>query len=408
MDGLGFHPGGLGQALGCTAGRGAQGHFDGLGHERPQDGVDQRRLAHARAAGDHQHLARQGQPERLPLAVGHGDAGPRLEPGNRLVNVDLRPGRPTGGQGAEPLGNGLLGPVEPGQEDAAPVTDGVSHHGAVLQFKFQRGRDPRGWHLDQRGRELDELVLRQSAVTLVHGFGQPVGHARPDADHGVLVDADLHGDLVGGLEADAAYIPREPVGVVADDLHGLGAVSLVDPHRTRGADPIGVQEQHDLAHDLLLGPARDDAPGALGTDAVDLTQTRGLLLDDVEHGVAELAGEPLGVGRADAADHARREVLLDALERRGWARLQEGGPELHPVLAVDRPGARRNHELSSRNQGGVAHHGDEVALPARLDAQHAEAVVGVVERDPLHEPGQVLRAWLLITGGESRHPSTVA
>ena len=47
----------------------------------------------------------------------------------------------------------------------------------------------------------------------------------------------------------------------------IGAVGLEDPHRPRGADPVRVQEQHDLADDLLLGPARDDALGALGADA---------------------------------------------------------------------------------------------------------------------------------------------
>ena len=54
-----------------------------------------------------------------------------------------------------------------------------------------------GRHLDQLGRELHQLVLRQAAVALVHGLGERVGHARADPDHGVLVDADLGRDLVG-------------------------------------------------------------------------------------------------------------------------------------------------------------------------------------------------------------------
>ena len=90
----------------------------------------------------------------------------------------------------------------------------------------------------------------------------------------------LRRDLVGGPEADAADVARQPVGVLGDHLHGLGAVGLEDPHRPRGADAMGVQEQHDLADHLLLGPAGDDARGALGADAGDLPQALGLLLDE--------------------------------------------------------------------------------------------------------------------------------
>ena len=38
----------------------------------------------------------------------------------------------------------------------------------------------------------------------------------------------------------------------------------------------------------------------------------------------------------------------------------------------------------------MADHGDQVALAARLDPQHAEAVLGVVEGDPLDQAGQGL------------------
>jgi hypothetical protein len=98
-----------------------------------------------------------------------------------------------------------------------------------------------------------------------------------------------------------------------------------------------VQEQHDLADHLLLRPAGDDAGGALGTDAGDLAQAVRLLLDQVEHGLAEGGDQLLRVDRTDAADHAGAEVLLDALQR-GWrGRLQEGGLELQAMGAVVDP-----------------------------------------------------------------------
>jgi hypothetical protein len=36
----------------------------------------------------------------------------------------------------------------------------------------------------------------------------------------------------------------------------------------------------------------------------------------------------------------------------------------------------------------MANEGDEIALASRLDAQHAEAVLGVVERDAVDQAGQ--------------------
>ena len=110
--------------------------------ERLQDGVEQRGLAHARTAGDDQNLAGEGEPERFALALGEADAGPRLEPGDRLGGVDLRPGRPSGSEGAQPLGDGLLGPVQAGEEDAAPILKRIGHHRAALQL--QRRCDPVG------------------------------------------------------------------------------------------------------------------------------------------------------------------------------------------------------------------------------------------------------------------------
>ena len=74
-----------------------------------------------------------------------------------------------------------------------------------------------------------------------------------------------------------------------------------------------VQEHHDFQHRLLLGPGSRDAAGAYPTDAVDLTQSVRCRLNNVEHLLAEGAQELLGVGRADASDHAGGQVLLDAV-----------------------------------------------------------------------------------------------
>src|SRR4029077_19218735 len=102
-----------------------------------------------------------------------------------------------------------------------------------------------------------------------------------------FLDAELGRDLIGGAEADAADVAGQTIRVLRDEPNGIGAVSFVNAHRARRADTVAVQEQHDLADDLLLGPARDDSLGAFRADAGHLTQTPGFLLDDVEYGFAE-------------------------------------------------------------------------------------------------------------------------
>src|SRR5262249_33295114 len=65
--------------------------------------------------------------------------------------------------------------------------------------------------------------------------------------------------------------------------------------------------------------------------------------------------------------------------------------------AVVDPSAARLNEFAGRNGRGMAQHRDQVALAARLDAQHAESVLLIVESHPLDEAGQDLcgQAWRL-------------
>ena len=73
---------------------------------------------------------------------------------------------------------------------------------------------------------------------------------------------------------------------------------------------------------------------------------------------------------------------------------QEPRPELLAVRAVVHPLAGRRNPFTSGDRGGVADDGDEIAVATRFDAQHTKAVLGVVERDPLHSAREhFLRAW---------------
>jgi hypothetical protein len=158
----------------------------------------------------------------------------------------------------------------------------------------------------------------------------------------VVRDADLLGDLVGGLEADAVDVLCQAVWVGLDLLDRALAVGLVNPHRPAGADAVGVQEDHDLADDFLLRPGFIDALAALGADASYVLQPGGLLLDDVENLLAELLHELLGVYRANALDHAAAQILLDALLRRRCGAVEHVGAELEAKLFVLDPVLGKN------------------------------------------------------------------
>jgi len=58
--------------------------------------------------------------------------------------------------------------------------------------------------------------------------------------------------------------------------------------------------------------------------------------------------------------------------------------------AVVDPGSVRLDKLAHRNHRRMTDSGDEIALASRLDAQHAEAVLRVMEGYPVDQAGQDL------------------
>ena len=67
---------------------------------------------------------------------------------------------------------------------------------------------------------------------------------------------------------------------------------------------------------------------------------------------------------------------------------QEPRLELLAVGAVVDPFARGRDPLAGRNGCGMAHHGHEITMAARLGPQNAEAILGIMIGDALDEAGQ--------------------
>ena len=203
--------------------------------------------------------------------------------------------------------------------------------------------------VDQRG------LANAGAAGNDHHFGDECGPER------CLLAVGKRQPVGLALAADVA---SQPVGVLRDQLNRIGAIGLVDAHRARGADAVAVQEQHDLADHLLLGPAPDDPLGTLRADPGHLTQAARFLLDDVEHGFAEGANQLPRVDRPDTADHAGAEIFLDPLDRGRRRGFEERRPELDAARAIVDPGPARLHELTGRGHRSMAKDGDQVALAA--------------------------------------------
>src|SRR6516162_6233820 len=60
------------------------------------------------------------------------------------------------------------------------------------------------------------------------------------------------------------------------------------------------------------------------------------------------------------------------------------------MRAVVDPGPTRLDEFTGRDHSGVAKDGDQIALAAGFDTQHAKAVLGVVEGHPVDQARQDL------------------
>ena len=130
--------------------------------------------------------------------------------------------------------------MQTSKKDAGRFTNLVSDDRALLQLEVERSPDQSLRHLEALLGQRHQLVRRQTAMAFVHRFGQRVGNARTNPDHRRLFDAQLRRNGVGGLEADATNIAREPVRVLGHDLDGVGTIGLENPYRSRGADTVAV------------------------------------------------------------------------------------------------------------------------------------------------------------------------
>ena len=199
------------------------------------------------------------------------------------------------------------------------------------------------------------------------------------------------GDLIGGLKPDAVDVPGQPVRVGADLLDGIVAIGLVDAHRAARADPVAVEEDHNLADYLLLRPRILDPPPAFGADAVHVLQPGGLLFDDVEYLLAELRHQLPGIHGADAFHHAAAQIFLDPFPGGGRGAVEHVGAELAAKLPVMDPVAFGRDPFPGAHRSQGANHGHQVAVSRSFHFEHGPTVLLIEERHPLDQAGEAFR-----------------
>ena len=305
MQGLGFASGALAEAARGAPGRRRELNVHPVVGQTVQDRLDQRGLAGARTAGDHQELARKRGGKRGALTRRQTQRQLALDPGKMRFGMLDRPGGPAARECAQALRDLPLRLMDRGQEHACRAFDGVCDQAAGGDLHRQRRRDSGRIDAEQRRGTLGQLGLRQRAMTLLERVLEHVTEPGAQPKRRVRSNAEPFGQLIGGLKPDAADVAREPIRVLADRLDRAFAVSLEDACGAQWAEPVGMQEQHDIAHRALLAPGGRDPSGEAPPDTRHFAQALWLALDHVEHLIAERCDQLLGQGAADAFDHAR-------------------------------------------------------------------------------------------------------
>src|SRR5271168_3137171 len=116
----------------------------------------------------------------------------------------------------------------------------------------------------------------------------------------------------------------------------------------------------------------------------------GFRLDHVEYLVAEGPQQLLGIDRANAADHAGRQILLDTVDRGRCRCAQKPGLELLAMGAVVYPFTRCRDPFAGGDSCRVADHCHEVPMPPSLRPQNAKAIFCIMKGDALDESRQHL------------------
>ncbi len=240
-------------ALGRPAGGGGDQDRLVVGPQYFDDGPDNGRLARARAAGD------DGQPvldrgQRRLLLFG-GELQGQLGKNGLEIDGQLRHGKKPLGQLEQAPGRGLFDQLVLGLEDADLRGLGLAQLRAFQQL-FQNGVHVAVGDVQQPGTFLEQFVPGDEQVALLEfALLQDEKDPGPDALAVELVDAHGPGDGVGDLEAHAAHLLDQQVGVAFDQRQRQVAEFAVNAEDRLLADAVRGQAHGQVAQDPAVAHA---------------------------------------------------------------------------------------------------------------------------------------------------------
>src|SRR5688500_1804227 len=131
-----------------------------------------------------------------------------------------------------------------GRKTSSWADDSLQNQVAAGKRPFQRR--VYDFFFEQLSGLVFQHLYRQSAVAFPGRLDQNMAQARTGTNQGIEGDADLLGNLVGGLEADAVDVLGQSVRIGLDLVDCALPVGFVDAHSPARADAVAMEEHHYL------------------------------------------------------------------------------------------------------------------------------------------------------------------
>ena len=235
-------------------------------------------------------------------------------------------------------------------------------------------------------------------VALCHA--ERVLDAGLDTKGGILRDAGVPRDLVAGPEAEALDILCETVRVIADDVVHFVAVAIIDLAGEIDGNAVLLEEHDGVLHVALRVHGGRDVHRLPRGDALDLSETLRLLLDDAHGVVTELLHDPGGHRGTDTLDRTGAEVALDGflgLRRDDLVLIDD---ELGTINLVGGLVAIRLYILACLDARQRADEG--VGLPLHHARHHGVARRRTLENDMIDVALKIFHGYLLYKKGQPK------
>jgi len=221
-------------------------------------------------------------------------------------------------------------------------------------------------------------------VPLIGQFMEDIENPRLGPQPGIPGKSHFFGNPVGGKKTDPEDIRSQTVGIFLQHFNGSVAVLAEDPGGIGGADPVGLQEEHDRPDFPLLLPGLANHGNPFFADALHFLKAVTFGFDDLQGGFAELFHHSPGHDGSDPLDQPRPQIFLDPIDRRRYGRLAGNKAELFTEPGMVRPFPLHPDFLSRSGVHHAAHHGHRVPAAGNLHPGNGIAVFFINEGDALN------------------------